>query len=365
MTIQHTLSNHTRILVARWTGLALTAGLLYLQQRPADMWVAWLVLVGVTICLSLVIQPVMRIAVRQPLVLGLDALFGATVVVWSDPWNSPFIPFVLCSLVLPVVVSGWRGGVMTGLLFSGITAVFILAGGGVFDESLPHMWARWLVIGIVPALVGLVLPWLMTKLRSTAYPRHMADFTQQVLRSSREVWRDAPQRLARSAGVRYTLGTQASIASRIEELRIALYAPMVYEDNAVQLASEIADNFERHAMIATRVVILGRPTPVTTFPLPLLRRILIEALLNVEQHARAQSVTVMIRFDQRALTCVVQDDGQGLPDTGIQRAGIHSLQALMYQVSEHDGRLEVFNNPHQGVSVRVVIPLIQHDVSVV
>jgi two-component system NarL family sensor kinase len=165
---------------------------------------------------------------------------------------------------------------------------------------------------------------------------------------------------ARSAPVAPT-----SVASRIEELRIALYAPMVIEHDAVQLASELADNFERHAMIATRVVVLGRPVPVTTFPLTLLRRIMIESLLNVEQHAQANSVTVMLRYDQRTLTCVIQDDGVGLPETGIQRAGMHSLQALMYQASEHDGRLEVFNNQSNGVSVRLFMPLHAVDVSFV
>jgi glucose-6-phosphate-specific signal transduction histidine kinase len=360
--MQQALSNHSIIVIARWFGLALTAGLLIWQQRLADMWVVWLILVGLTTCLSLVIQPVMRTAVRQPLLLGLDALIGSFVVVWSDPWNSPFIPFVLSCLVLPSVVSGWRGGVMTGLLFSGITASLVLANGGVFVADIPHMWARWLVIGVVPALVGLTLPSVIHKLRESSYRTHVRELTDAVLRSSRDTFRQAPDRWLRGMPMRSTPAAPTSVASRMEELRIALYAPMVIEHDAVQLASELADNFERHAMIATRVVVLGRPVPVTTFPLTLLRRIIIEALLNVEQHAQADSVTVMLRFDQRTVTCVIQDDGVGLPETGIQRAGMHSLQALMYQASEHDGRLEVFNNQSSGVSVRLFMPLQTVDV---
>ncbi|MFZ9856828.1 MAG: sensor histidine kinase [Roseiflexaceae bacterium] len=363
--MQQALSNHSIIVIARWCGLALTAGLLVWQQHLADMWVVWLILVGITTCLSLVIQPVMRIAVRQPLVLGLDALLGALVVVWSDPWNSPFIPFVLSCLMLPAVVSGWRGGVMTGLLFSGITASLILANGGIFVVDIPHMWARWLVIGIVPALIGLTFPAVVNKLRSTPYRMHMRELKDAVLRSSRDTIRQAPEQWLRNMPVRSAPNGQTAVVSRVEELRIALYAPMHIEHDAVQLASELADNFERHAMIATRVVVLGRPMPITTFPLTLLRRIIIESLLNVEQHAQANSVTVMLRYDQRTLTCVIQDDGVGLPETGIQRAGMHSLQALMYQASEHDGRLEVFNNQSNGVSVRLFMPLHAVDVSFV
>ncbi|MEY3989645.1 MAG: hypothetical protein RI985_726 [Chloroflexota bacterium] len=361
--MQQALSNHSIIVVARWVGLALTAGLLIWQQRLVDMWVVWLILVGITTCLSLVIQPVMRVAVRQPLLLGIDALIGSLVVVWSDPWNSPFIPFVLSCLALPAVVSGWRGGVMTGLLFSGITAVFILANGGVFVSDIPHMWARWLVIGVVPAFVGLVFPLVLTSLRAASYPTHVRELTDAVLRSSRDTLKQAPDRWLRGMPLRANPRSPTTVVSRVEELRIALYAPMVIEHDAVQVANQLADNFERHAMIATRVVVLGRPVPVTTFPLTLLRRIIIESLLNVEQHAQANSVTLMLRFDQRTLTCVIQDDGVGLPDTGIQRAGMHSLQALMYQASEHDGRLEVFNNQSDGISVRVFIPLHAVDVS--
>lgn len=363
--MQQALSNHSIIIIARWLGLALTAGLLIWQQRLVDMWVVWLILVGVTTCLSLVIQPVMRMAVRQPLLLGLDALLGSMVVVWSDPWNSPFIPFVLSCLVLPAVVSGWRGGVMTGLLFSGITASLILANGGVFVVEFPHMWARWLVIGIVPAMAGLLFPWLINKLRTTSYPTQVRQFTDSILRNSRDTFRQSQDRWLRDMPMRTTHTTSTTVASRIEELRIALYAPMVIEHDAVQVASELADNFERHAMIATRVVVLGRPVPVTTFPLTLLRRIIIESLLNIEQHAQANSVTLMLRYDQRTLTCVIQDDGIGLPETGIQRAGMHSLQALMYQASEHDGRLEVFDNQSNGVSVRLFMPLHAVDLSFV
>lgn len=361
--MQQALSNHSLIVIARWFGLALTAGLLVWQQRTTDMWVVWLILVGVTTCLSLVVQPLTRLAVRQPLVLSIDALIGAVVVVWSDPWNSPFIPFVLTCLVLPAVVSGWRGAVMTGLLFSGLCAVLILTSGGSFVIEIPHLWARWLVIGVVPALFGMMLPWLIQRLNVTSYTQHVRTLTQVVLQNSRDTLRQAPERWLRGIPSNPNTLTQTATTSRVEELRVALYTPMQINDDAVHLVNDLADLFERHALIATRVVVLGRPTPVCTFPLALLRRIIIEALLNVEQHAQANSVTLMVRFDQRTLTCVVQDDGVGLSEMGIQRAGMHSLQALMYQASEHDGRLEVFNNQTSGVSVRIVIPLQHVDVS--
>ena len=93
-----------------------------------------------------------------------------------------------------------------------------------------------------------------------------------------------------------------------------------------------------------------------------IRRIIIESLINVEQHAQATSVSILLRFDDRTVTVLIQDDGTGLPDSGIRRAGLHSLQMLMYRISEVGGRLEVFTTNGGGVAVRAAYPLSAEEV---
>ena len=145
---------------------------------------------------------------------------------------------------------------------------------------------------------------------------------------------------------------------RTEALRVALNQPLPITDDVSEILPELINRFERHTLIATRFAVLGRPQALPDIYLPLLRRIAIESLLNISQHTNANEVVVMLRYDPRAVTVLIHDDGQGLPVTGIQRAGLHSLQALMYRTSEIGGRLEVFNHTPAGVAVRVGLPLV-------
>ena len=119
----------------------------------------------------------------------------------------------------------------------------------------------------------------------------------------------------------------------------------------------LASLFEQNTQIPVRCVILGRPKPIQYLHTDTMRRIIIESLLNVEQHARAKSVSVLVRFDARTVIVLIQDDGTGLPNTGIRRAGLHSLQMLIYRIAEVGGRLDVFPTPAGGVAVRATYPL--------
>ena len=156
---------------------------------------------------------------------------------------------------------------------------------------------------------------------------------------------------------RPTTDSDVAVSTRVETLRVVLYEPIDESGGLLDSVNLYAQRFEQHALVATRVVVLGRPHAHEELFTPVIRRVLIESLLNVAQHANADSVVIMVRYDKNALTMLINDDGKGLPTTGIQRAGLHSLQSLMYRASELGGRLEVFNHSPAGVAVRLLVPL--------
>lgn len=357
------LSNHTVVVAVRWLTLAVTALLLIWQQRPVSAWLAMAVLSTLALSMTIVMQTVARWTVRYPALIAIDVLIAAGVVSWSSPWGSPFYPYMIAVLVLPALVSGWRGGVLAGMLFSSLVATlqYMVSGMPIVDPQAS--WDQLVVVYAMPTLLGAAMPSIVHGLqRAFARPKPQpSPLVLPPLHNLSELFRDSlPDRRRVSGGASGQSAT--SVAPRIEELRIALYTPLVDEDTLMAELTLLADRFEQHALIATRVVVLGRPQPVQSVHLPLVRRVVIEALLNVEQHAQAQSVSLMVRFDQRSVTIMVQDDGQGLPATGIQRAGLHSLRALMYRCSEVGGRLEVFDNVSSGVAVRLILPLVAQDV---
>jgi len=356
------LSNHTVVIAVRWLSLVVTALLLFWQQRTLSDWIAFTVVVTLNISMSLVMQTVARWAVRHTAILAVDVLVAAVVIAWSLLWGSPFLPYTLAVLVLPALISGWRGGLLAGLLLSSLLATLqvTVVGQPVLDPTVT--WVQWLVVYLLPAGVGAVLPALLQLIRAANAPRYTRTMPLVLppLTNLSERFRDAlPMR--RRSGVATATGG-VSLATRTEAVRVALYQPLPSELVYAEQVAVLVDRFEQQTAIATRVVFLGRPQPIQSLHLPLLRRVLIESLLNVEQHAQATSVSVLTRYDQRTVTVVVQDDGNGLPISGIQRAGLHSMHALMYRTSELGGRLEVFNNASSGVAVRLVLPLLAQDI---
>lgn len=356
----HAFSNHTYVVATRWIGLALTALLLFVQQRPLDWWSLWLVLLLATVVLMMTVQPVMRLAVRQPWILGVDVTLAALAIVSTDPWNSPFFLYACAVLALPALVSGWRGGVLAGLLCSGLIFLLTHLLDVSFGTTLTHIWLRWGLVAVGPALVGAALPQLLPLMRNSWHTYVTNTSTASVsshLLTTR--WRESVD-----AGIEWfstrtnrTLDGGVVVAERVEPLRMALYAPYQSDRSLPEMVELHAAIFEQQTLIATRVVVLGRPQTHDVTYTPLIRRVLIEALLNVMQHANANAVVIMLRYDKHTVTMLIHDDGVGLPVTGIHRAGLHSLHALMYRVSELGGRLEVFNHTPAGVAVRMIMPL--------
>lgn len=358
-------SSHSFIIGTRWIGVFGTALLLFMQQRPVTFWWVCLVVVGVSTAYSIAIQPLTRLCMRHPLVMGIDIVFGAGLVAATGGWNSPFYPVFLATFLLPAIVRGLRGGLVAGIVGSLLLAsLFALRGIWSTAES-PALVHRFLMLAsplgcaLVFARVGSMIAAYSGQPQLRATPVS-AEFPTWVGNIVRRAMPRMPQTLAslRGGRVPHYVVTQ----SRTESLRVALYAPLPADIPFIQRMQLLADVFEQTTHIATRCVVLGRPKPIQEIHCDSIRRIIIESLINVEQHAQATSVSILVRFDDRTVTVVIQDDGTGLPDSGIRRAGLHSLQMLMYRISEVGGRLEVFTTNGGGVAVRAAYPLSAEEV---
>ncbi len=360
-------SSHSFIIGSRWIGVCTTALLLLMQQRPVSSWWVWCIAVGMSAAVTIAVQPVTRLCIRHPLLMGIDIVCGAGMVVVTGGWISPFYPTFVALLMLPAILYGIRGGVIAGFASSTLCAVLFFLYGIWDTEESPALLHRMLFLA-APVAFGMLCAAIAgyTHKSRTHEKRFTGvssvEFPQWVGRVMRRVVPRFPRALtsmrsARTNGFRVT-------QTRSAEVRLALYAAQPQDVTLPEEAQLLTDSFERTTHIAARCVILGRPKPIQLVHCDSIRRLIIESLINVEQHAQASSVSVLIRFDDRTVTVVIQDDGNGLPDTGIRRAGLHSLQMLIYRVSEVGGRLEVFTTPAGGVAVRAAFPLSAEEVIV-
>ncbi|MFM2309157.1 MAG: hypothetical protein RLY87_1278, partial [Chloroflexota bacterium] len=139
-------SSHSFIIGTRWIGVFGTALLLFMQQRPVTFWWVCLVVVGVSTACSIAIQPLTRLCMRHPLVMGIDIVFGAGLVAATGGWTSPFYPVFLATFLLPAIVRGLRGGLVAGIVGSLLLAsLFVLRGIWSTAES-PALVHRFLML---------------------------------------------------------------------------------------------------------------------------------------------------------------------------------------------------------------------------
>ena len=360
-------SRHTRIIIARWAGIFTAALLLYSQQRPGAYWWVWLVAVSITVVVTLAIQPITRVALRHPLLIGVDLVSVAGMIVLTGGWTSPMVPLLVAVMMLPAMLYSLRGALVAGLNAGLFTAVLLLLHGS-WQSDVPVHWVQQMFVLASPLFFGLIFAGAgLTPQAGTPLP--VQDILSPIVRLpgwvGGVVRRAAPRIPIVLDAIRADRSrAPAAPESNTEALRVALYAAVPDEVPLLEHIRTLTAVFEQTAHIPVRCVVLGRPKPIQYIHADTIRRIIIESLINVEQHAHARSASVLIRFDTRTVTVVIQDDGAGLPDTGIRRAGLHSLQMLIYRVAEVGGRLDVFATSAGGVAVRATYPLSTEEVIV-
>ena len=371
------LADHVIFFTSRWVLWGATL-LWLLMQGALDATYSWVLLAALavnTLAVALA-QPYVRIVRRNPAILMIDIVYGVALILLSGGWDSPFLLYACSSLVLPALLYGWRGGVMSGLTFvtinlSGLWATGAppadqLLTGAVSGATLAlTMMMPPLFGGLVAPLIELLRDYVEHRRTPPRRPQERPD-----TRPRRAAPPDAPLLPRDSVGNR-SLSRDASEPSPViqatrirtaehgaDELRRLLFAPFSTADVELGAAIDVlASRFNQHTGISVRVTQMGRARQVRYAQRQLLVRLTQEALLNVQQHAHASSVTVTLRYDASSVVLLIQDDGIGLLDGTYERPGWRTLRTMQYRLAEHDGRLDVFELDGGGVTVRASLPL--------
>ena len=90
-----------------------------------------------------------------------------------------------------------------------------------------------------------------------------------------------------------------------------------------------------------------------------LYRIVQEALNNVDKHAHASAVTVVVRREARRVCCSVRDDGVGFDPGTAARSTVKGigLIGIRERLAALGGTLSIDAAPGRGTELRVAIPL--------
>ncbi len=86
-------------------------------------------------------------------------------------------------------------------------------------------------------------------------------------------------------------------------------------------------------------------------------RVCQEALTNIAKHAQAKAVNLEVFVDTSNITLEITDDGVGLDEGSLSKAGSYGLLGMRERAAGLDGWLEVNSAPGRGTGVMLSLPL--------
>lgn len=148
-----------------------------------------------------------------------------------------------------------------------------------------------------------------------------------------------------------------NIIVRTKSIASSLRPPMLDDFGLLPAIKWLAENFEKKNGVSCEVsspelaLPPGDPIESAIF------RVVQEALLNVERHARASHVRIVLQKCGERLEVTISDDGVGMQEEGKSRAGCFGLIAMQERVVSLGGILNINNVEPRGVSVYASVPM--------
>lgn len=134
--------------------------------------------------------------------------------------------------------------------------------------------------------------------------------------------------------------------------------PGILDDLGLAAAVEWqTKDFQKRTGIKAQVVAELSDGPLPREVATALFRVLQESLTNVARHAEAQNVRVKLIEQGRQIVLQVSDDGRGISDAELSKAGAFGLMGMRERILPLRGQCEIRGTPGRGTMVSVTVPL--------
>jgi signal transduction histidine kinase len=144
------------------------------------------------------------------------------------------------------------------------------------------------------------------------------------------------------------------IEEQLGQVSRELQPVILDQDGLVPALEALADSFGKRTRLDIAVIAATRER----FPAPLeiaLYRIVQEALINANRHAKARRITVQIRVEANEVHCCVSDDGAGFDcETAPRGLGLLGIRERLVQLG---GRLAITSRIGEGTTITLAIPM--------
>lgn len=164
-----------------------------------------------------------------------------------------------------------------------------------------------------------------------------------------------------SASTAHTLervsSTMQHAISRLRTLMVDIYPPDLSSDGLHTAIEDLAAPLREGGIVVdVAVELAAEPAPEVAATL---YRCVREGLANVVKHAQAQHATIELIGDTKTVVLRLQDDGEGVSGTDINRAadGHLGLQLLRDAATDLGGEMDVSATPGAGTTLKMCLPV--------
>jgi signal transduction histidine kinase len=331
------------------------------------------------------------VLLRHPWLLGIDALFGALLLVTATP-ESTLAYVTVCTPLLAGLVYGWRGAAVFAAL-----QMVIVFGVHATDPKLDSADATALLLPgfcVIAGAVGVTLRNLLlrfgTASQALTETRARLAVNEAVEGERTRLAREMHDSVAKTLhGLALAADGLASSSDRMDPLTVKHQAELVARsarraaaesrellsdlrresglDGGVDVVSELrarADDFtRRHGLTATFRMLNEAPVP--SVPQVVARHLLTvasEAMENAHRHAHPTYLVVLAGVKGDVLRVSVYDDGRGLPPgttlDDLRRAGHFGLVGMVERAASIGARIRIGKGKAaKGTEVRLELPV--------
>ncbi|MGJ7093608.1 cache domain-containing protein [Vibrio hannami] len=154
--------------------------------------------------------------------------------------------------------------------------------------------------------------------------------------------------------------SEQSMITAINEVRHISHnlRPSALDDIGLEAAlTTLINDFRLHANFEIDAILDTEPGKLKSEAATTLYRVTQESLTNIEKHANASKVTVVLKQMGNMLQLMIQDDGVGFNDTDIANKKGIGLRNMRERVEFIGGDFELTSEQHYGTEIAVLLNL--------
>jgi PAS domain S-box-containing protein len=161
----------------------------------------------------------------------------------------------------------------------------------------------------------------------------------------------SPTRIAQMQGL------LDNIIIRTKSIASSLRPPLLDDFGLLAAVKWVAENFQKRTAIACKVESHGMTVKPGDAIESAIFRVVQEGLLNIERHAQARHVNLILWHTNNRLDVIIEDNGIGMPIGSENKTGCFGLIAMQERIYNLGGSINISNIDPQGVGIHASIPV--------